>query len=49
MLELREKGNQYLMILKELVCYITGLTASAFNKAVDDGIVCTGEKQIFFF
>lgn len=49
MLELREKGNQYLTILKELACYITGLTASGFNKAVDDCIVCIGEKQIFFF
>lgn len=48
MLELREKGNQYLTILKELACYITGLTASGFNKAVDDCIVCIGEKQIFF-
>ena len=42
-------GNPYLRILKELACYITDLIASGFNKAVDDGIVCIGEKQIFFF
>lgn len=49
MLELREMGNPHLRILKELACYITDLIASGFNKAVDEGIVCIGEKQIFFF
>lgn len=49
MLELREMGNPHLRILKELACYITDLIASGFNKAVDEGIVCIGEKQIIFF
>lgn len=47
MFKMKEMGNPYLKILKELACHITDLIASGSNKHVH--IVYTGKNHLFQF